>query len=62
MAEPKPSKKIAREKLEQSRKSGPSGATTQLEERESKFAEEGGAQHQAVSERESQKELSEKTK
>ena len=57
MAELKPSKVTDREKLEQSRKSGPSGATTKLEERENKFDEEGGDQPQAASQRESDQAL-----
>jgi len=58
MAEPKPSKLIEKEKFEQSQQSGPSGATTKLEERERKFDEEGGAQPQAASQRESDEALS----
>jgi hypothetical protein len=57
MAEPKPSKILEKEKLEQSQKSGPSGATTKLEERENKFDEEGGDQPQASSQRESDEAL-----
>ena len=57
MAEPKPSKIIEKEKLEQSRKAGPSGATAKLEERENKFDDEGGAQPQAASQRESDEAL-----
>ena len=57
MAEPKPSKMIEKEKLEQSQKAGPSGATAKLEERESKFDEEGGDQPQAASQRESDEAL-----
>ena len=57
MAEHKPSKVIEKEKLEQSQKSGPSGGTTKLEERETKFDEEGGDQPQAASQRESDEAL-----
>jgi hypothetical protein len=57
MADVKPSKMTEKEKLEQSQKSGPSGATTKHEERESKFDEEGGDQPQAASQRESDEAL-----
>jgi hypothetical protein len=57
MAEPKPSKLIEKEQLEQSQKAGPSGATAKLEERENKFDEEGGDQPQAASQRESDEAL-----
>ena len=57
MAELKPSKITDKEKSDQSRKSGPSGATTQPEERENKFDEEGGDQPQAASQRESDQAL-----
>ena len=57
MKELKPSKMTEREKLNQSQKSGPSGATTKHEERESKFDEEGGDQPQAASQRESDEAL-----
>jgi hypothetical protein len=57
MAELKPSKVTEKEKLEQSQKSGPSGATTKHEERENKFDEEGGDQPQAASQRESDQAL-----
>ena len=57
MAELKPSKMTEKEMLEQSQKSGPSGATTKLEERENKFDEEGGDQPQAASQRESDEAL-----
>ena len=57
MAELKPSKIVEKEKLEQIKKSGPSGATTKPEERESKFDEEGGDQPQAASQRESDEAL-----
>ena len=59
MAEIKPSKKIEKEKFEQSRKSGPSGATANHEERETKFDEEGGDQPQARSEHEADEALNE---
>jgi len=57
MAELKPSKMTEKENLEQSRKSGPSGATTKQEERENKFDEEGGDQPQAASQHESDEAL-----
>src|ERR1044072_4872306 len=57
MAESKPSKIVEKEKLEQIKKSGPSGATTKQEERENKFDEEGGDQPQAASQRESDEAL-----
>ena len=57
MAELKPSTMVEKEKLEQIKKSGPSGATTKHEERESKFDEEGGDQTQAATQRESDEAL-----
>ena len=57
MAELKPSNIVEKEKSEQLKKSGPSGATTKHEERESKFDEEGGDQPQASSQRESDEAL-----
>jgi hypothetical protein len=57
MKETKPSKMTERERLNQSHKSGPSGATTKQEERESKFDEEGGDQPQAGSQHESDEAL-----
>ena len=57
MSELKPSKTTEKEKLEQSQKSGPSGATTKHEERENKFDEEGGDQPQSASQRESDQAL-----
>ena len=58
MAELQPSKTATdNEKLAQSQKSGPSGATTKNEERETKFDEEGGDQPQAASQRESDEAL-----
>ena len=58
MAEPNPTRKVEKEKLEQSKKSGPSGATVKTEERENKFDEEGGDQPQAASQREADEALS----
>ena len=57
MAEPNPNKVVEKEKLVQSRKSGPSGATVKTEERENKFDEEGGDQPQAASQREADEAL-----
>jgi hypothetical protein len=58
MAEVKPSKIIEQEKLEQSKKAGPSGSTETLKEREKKFDEEGGDQPQAPSQQAVDDELS----